>query len=51
MLTFEMIQEAKRALEGIARKTPLDPAPKFGANVYIKSVNLQLTGAFKLRGA
>ena len=51
MLTFEMIQEAKRALEGIARKTPLDPAPKFGANVYIKSENLQLTGAFKLRGA
>ena len=51
MLTFEMIQEAKRALEGIARKTPLDPAPKFGGNVYIKSENLQLTGAFKLRGA
>ena len=51
MLTFEMIQDAKRALEGIARKTPLDPAPKFGANVYIKSENLQLTGAFKLRGA
>lgn len=51
MLTFEMIQDAKCALEGIARKTPLDPAPKFGANVYIKSENLQLTGAFKLRGA
>ena len=51
MLTFEMIQDAKRALEGIARKTPLDPAPKFGAYVYIKSENLQLTGAFKLRGA
>ena len=51
MLTFEMIQDAKRAMEGIARKTPLDPAPKFGANVYIKSENLQLTGAFKLRGA
>lgn len=51
MLTFEMIQDAKRTLEGIARKTPLDPAPKFGANVYIKSENLQLTGAFKLRGA
>lgn len=51
MLTFEMIQDARRALEGISRKTPLDPAPQFGANVYIKSENLQLTGAFKLRGA
>lgn len=51
MLTFEMIQDAKKALEGIARKTPLDPAPKLGENVYIKAENLQLTGAFKLRGA
>ena len=51
MLTLEMIQDAKKALEGIARRTPLDPAPKLGANVYIKAENLQLTGAFKLRGA
>ena len=51
MLTLEMILDAKKALEGIARKTPLDPAPKLGENVYIKAENLQLTGAFKLRGA
>ena len=51
MLTLEMIQDAKKALDGIARRTPLDPAPKLGANVYIKAENLQLTGAFKLRGA
>ena len=51
MLTLEMIQDAQKALQGIARRTPLDPAPKLGANVYIKAENLQLTGAFKLRGA
>ena len=51
MLTLEMIQEAQAALRGIARRTPLDPAPKLGENVYIKAENLQLTGAFKLRGA
>ncbi len=51
MLTLEMIQEAQAALRGIARRTPLDPAPKIGENVYIKAENLQLTGAFKVRGA
>jgi len=51
MLTLEMIQEAREALSGIARRTPLDPAPKLGKDVYIKAENLQLTGAFKLRGA
>ena len=51
MLTLEMIQEAKEAMKEIARKTPLDPAPKLGHNVYIKAENLQLTGSFKLRGA
>ncbi len=51
MVHFAMIEEAKKALEGVARKTPLDPAPKIGKNVYIKAENLQMTGAFKLRGA
>lgn len=51
MLTLDMIRDAQKALDGIARKTPLDPAPKLGPNVYIKAENLQLTGAFKLRGA
>ncbi len=51
MLTLEMIQEAQTALRGIARRTPLDPAPKIGENIYIKAENLQLTGAFKVRGA
>ena len=51
MLTLEMIQQAQEALRGIARRTPLDPAPKLGENIYIKAENLQGTGAFKLRGA
>ncbi len=51
MLTLEMIQDAQTALRGIARRTPLESAPKIGENLYIKAENLQLTGAFKLRGA
>ena len=51
MLTMEMLEDARTALQGIARRTPLDPARGLGKNVYIKAENLQLTGAFKLRGA
>lgn len=51
MLTLEMIREAKEALREVARVTPLNPAMHIGANVYIKAENLQLTGAFKIRGA
>jgi len=46
-----MIQQAREALSGIARRTPLESAPRLGGNIYIKAENLQLTGAFKLRGA
>ena len=49
MLTMEMIRDAQAALQGVARRTPLERAPKRG--LYIKAENLQLTGAFKLRGA
>ena len=51
MLTLDMIRDAQKALEGVARQTPLDPAPKLGRDLYIKAENLQLTGSFKLRGA
>ena len=51
MLTLEMIQDAQKALKGIARRTPLDAASKIADNLYIKAENLQLTGAFKIRGA
>ena len=51
MLTLDMIRDAQNALEGVARRTPLDPAPKLGRDLFIKAENLQLTGSFKLRGA
>ena len=51
MLTLEMIQDARTALAGVARVTPLNEAKNLGKNVYIKAENLQKTGAFKLRGA
>lgn len=51
MLTLDMIKDAQEALRKVARLTPLNRAKSLGRNVYIKSENLQLTGAFKLRGA
>ena len=50
-LTMEMIREAQRRLKGIARVTPLTQTKNLGENVYIKAENLQVTGAFKIRGA
>ena len=51
MLTIDKIYEAQKTLAGVARKTPLTPAPALGDTIYIKNENLQMTGSFKLRGA
>ena len=51
MVTLQMVWEAQAALRGIIRRTPLESASRLGENIYIKSENLQLTGAFKIRGA
>ena len=51
MLTMESIREAQARLRGVARVTPLTGAKTLGRGVYMKAENLQLTGAFKLRGA
>ncbi len=53
MLTIDSVYRAKRALEGVARKTDVIHAPKLceGADLYLKTENLQVTGSFKLRGA
>lgn len=53
MLTLEMIQDARKTLEGVARVTPLFESAFINpnANVYIKCENMQVTGSFKLRGA
>lgn len=50
-LSLEEIYDARRALQGITRQTPIIGAPQIGANISIKAENLQLTGSFKLRGA
>ena len=53
MLTMEMLQEAKKVLDGVARKTPVFQSTYINpdADVYIKCENMQVTGSFKLRGA
>jgi len=49
------IKKAQANLEGVSNKTPLIYSEVFsnecGNEVYIKPENLQITGAFKLRGA
>ncbi len=55
MLDLKAIKKAKKRLEGVAHRTPFSYAPKLseisGYEVYLKKENLQLTGAFKIRGA
>ena len=53
MLTLEMIQDAKKVLNDVARVTPLFQSKVINpdADVYIKCENMQVTGSFKLRGA
>ena len=55
MLTLARIKEAACVLQGTILETRLVHSPIFtqesGNNVYLKPENLQLTGAFKLRGA
>ena len=55
MIPLNKIYEANKRLKKVIHKTPLAYAPilskKFGANIYLKKENLQLTGSFKLRGA
>lgn len=51
MVTIDQIYSARERLRGVVRVTPLTPTKALGPNIYIKAENLQLTGAFKLRGA
>ena len=54
-VTLEDIQRAAERIQGRVRNTPLLPAGelsrRLGAPVRLKAENLQLTGAFKVRGA
>ena len=55
MIALQTIEEAQKRIEGVVIKTPLTYAPilseRVSASIYLKKENLQLTGAFKLRGA
>jgi len=55
MLDLNSIKEAQKRLDGVVHHTPFSYAPILstmsGYEVYLKKENLQITGAFKLRGA
>ena len=55
MLTLKEFKEARSVLSGVIRDTNLLYSPAFskatGNNVYIKPENMQVTGAYKIRGA
>jgi threonine dehydratase len=55
LVGLEEIEDARRLLEGVAVKTPLDRSRSLsdvvGGEVLIKCENLQRTGSFKIRGA
>jgi threonine dehydratase len=54
-LDMDLVLEARRALEGRIRRTPIEASPALsdaaGAPVFLKLESLQLTGSFKIRGA
>lgn len=52
-LTLDTVYKAKYALKDVAIQTDVLHAPKLkpGVDLYLKTENLQITGAFKLRGA
>ncbi|SMC09585.1 threonine ammonia-lyase [Nitratiruptor tergarcus] len=55
MIALQDIQQAAKRIESVASKTPYAYAPilskKCGYKIFLKKENLQVTGAFKLRGA
>ena len=55
MLTLDQFKEARSVLQGVISKTNLVYSKCFselcGNQVYLKPENLQVTGAYKIRGA
>ena len=55
MIEFSKIKEAQERVNKVIYKTPFAYAPilsqKVGNEIFLKKENLQITGAFKLRGA
>lgn len=52
-LTLDNVYKANYVLKNVVRKTDVLYAPKLkpGAEIYLKTENLQVTGSFKVRGA
>lgn len=50
-MNMDMIKEAYEVLQPVITRTPLVRADKIKDYLWIKAENLQMTGAFKLRGA
>jgi threonine dehydratase len=54
-LDMALVLDARRALEGRIRRTPIEPSPALSdaasVPVFLKLESLQLTGSFKIRGA
>ena len=53
MLTIDKVYHAQQVLKEAIRETDVIYAPKIkdGAEVFLKTENLQVTGSFKVRGA
>ncbi len=55
MITLQQIETARERIKDVAVNTPFSYAPLLsqmsGCEVFLKKENLQITGAFKLRGA
>ena len=53
MLTLDSVYRASYVLKNVIRKTDVIYAPKLkaGAQLYLKTENLQITGSFKVRGS
>lgn len=55
MLSIDQFKNARSALQGVLRNTSLIPSPFLSAlsgnHVYLKPENMQVTGAYKIRGA
>lgn len=55
MIDLETIQRAHERIKGVVVETPFSYAPRLseqcGCEIYLKNENLQVTGAFKIRGA
>ena len=53
MLSLDSVYRASYVLKNVIRKTDVIYAPKLkpGAQIYLKTENLQITGSFKVRGS